>query len=107
TESHTDTSTHDALALSLEGFAYYGNRFRDRLAELSEFDPAMLDEALVVANRLREQSGLKLSSDEREQQRVELDLRNRLITLLDVRMKRARRAARFIFRNHSDTARLF
>jgi hypothetical protein len=26
TQSHTDTSTHDGLALSLEGFAYYANR---------------------------------------------------------------------------------
>lgn len=107
TESHTDTSTHDALALSLEGFAYYANRFRERLSTLAEFDPAMLDEALVVANRLREQSGLKLSSDEREQQRIELNLRNRLLTLLDERVKRTRRAARFIFRNHPDIARLF
>src|SRR5690606_26005438 len=59
TESHTDTSSHDALALSLEGFATFANGFRDRLAELPEFDAQMLDEALVVANKLREQSAIK------------------------------------------------
>jgi hypothetical protein len=55
TESHTATATHDALALSLEGFAFYADRFHERLAQLPDFDPAMIDEALAVANRLREQ----------------------------------------------------
>ena len=105
-ESHTDTSSHDALALSLEGFAYYANRFRDRLAELPEFDPAMIDEALVVANRLREQSALKLSSEQQDRQKRALSLRNRLVTLLTERMSKVRRAARFVFRNHPDVARL-
>lgn len=105
-ESHTDTSSHDALALSLEGFAYYAAGYRDRLAELPEFDPSMIDEALVVANRLREQSALKLSSEQLDRQKRTLSLRNRLVTLLIERMRIVRRAARFVFRNHPEVARL-
>lgn len=107
TESHTDTSSHDALALSLEGFATFANGFRDRLAELPEFDAQMLDEALVVANKLREQSAIKLSSSARDRQKQLLSLRNRYVTLLTEKMNTARRAGRFVFRNHPEVARLF
>ena len=106
-ESHSNTSSHDALALSLEGFAYFGNRFREELGKLPEFDVAMLDEALEVANRLREQSAIELSSTAQDRQKQLLSLRNRYITLLTEKMNTARRAARFVFRNHPEVARLF
>src|SRR5690606_28069427 len=81
-------------------------RFREKLAQLPEFDPAMIDEALVVASRLREQSALKMSSAARDQQRLELSLRNRFVTLLNERVRVARRAARFVFRHYPEIARL-
>ena len=52
----------------------------------------------MVANRLREQSALKMSSDARDQQRQLLSLRNRLVTLLAEKVTSTRRAARFVFR---------
>lgn len=106
-ESHTDTSSHDALALSLEGFAYYANRFRERLAPLPEFDVAMLDEALTVVESLRAQSAIKLTNAARDRQRQLLSQRNRFVTLLQDKISIARRAARFVFRNHPEVARLF
>ena len=75
----------DVLATSLEGFAYYADKFRARLGELAEFDAAFIDEALVVANRLREQSAIKLSSTAVARQAQQLAFRNRLITLLNER----------------------
>jgi len=105
-ESHNDTSTHDALAMSLEGFAIFASRHRERLAILPEFDVAMLDEAVAVAARLRDQSALKLSGVIADRQRTALEERNRLITLLTDRMNRARRAFRFVFRNHLEIAKL-
>jgi hypothetical protein len=105
-ESHSDASSHDALATSLEGFAYHANKFRERLAQVPEFDLAYVGEALAVANRLRQQSALKLSSREATNRREALALRNRLITLLRDRVNRTRRAARFIFRHHPDIAKL-
>ena len=106
TESHNDTSSHGALAMSLEGFAFYANRFRARLATLPDFDPALLDEALVVAHRLRAQSSLKASLAAKRRHGEALALRNRLLTLLIDRMNRTRRAARFVFRHHPAIARL-
>jgi hypothetical protein len=91
----SDTSSHDALAQSLDGFSYYAAKLRERLAELPEFDPGFIDEAVVVARQLREQSAIKLSSDALDRQNSLLKLRNRLVTLLIERMRRARRAARF------------
>ena len=105
-ETHNDTSSHDALAMSLEGFALFASHHRERLAQIPEFDPAMLDEAIAVAARLRDQSALKLSGAAIDRQRTALAERNRLITLLTERMSAARRALRFIFRNHPEIARL-
>ena len=105
TETHSDVSSHDALAMSLEGFAFYANKFRDRLAALPDFEAAFIDEALVVASQLRAQSAIKLSSSAVERQTQELALRNRLVTLLLDRVSRARRAARFVFRHYPDVAR--
>jgi hypothetical protein len=106
-ESHSNTQTHDALAVSLEGFAVFANRFRDRLAELPEFDPAIIDEAVDVAHRLREQSALAGATLENSRQRGHLQMRNALITLLEERVSGARRAARYVFRHHPAVASLF
>jgi len=95
---HRHSRVRDALlgVEPLEGFAYYANRFRDQLATLPDFDVSYLDESLVVTDRLREQSALKMSSEARDQQRQLLSLRNRLITLLVGKVAAARRAFRFV-----------
>jgi hypothetical protein len=99
-ESHSDTTSHDALAISLEGFAMFANDYREALANLPEFEADMIDEALVVAQRLREQSAIKASGVQAAEQQASLALRNGLVTLLEERVNRVRRAARFVFRNH-------
>lgn len=106
TASHSDTSTHDALALSLDGFAYYAQEHRDQLALLPGFDPAILDEALETADRLRRQSALQLTAASRERRRDALALRNRLCSLLVTKTNELRRAARFVFRHHPDIVAL-
>lgn len=105
-EAHNDASSHDALALSLEGFTNYASRFRERLEQLAEFDPALLDEAIAVAQRLRAQSAMELSGAAADPQRTALSLRNRLLKLLVDRMKVARRAVRFVFRHHPEVVGL-
>lgn len=100
TESHTDTSSHDALALSLEGFAQYAEQHRARLARLPGFAPAVINEARAVAGRLREQSALRLASAATARRQGAVADRNRLVALLGERVLAARRAARFVFREH-------
>lgn len=107
TESHNDTDSHDALALSLEGFALFAEDYREQLDKLPEFEGAMIDEALVVAQRLREQSSTKLTGVHTTDQKRYLRLRNGLITLLNERLLKVRRAARFVFRNHPSIAEEF
>jgi hypothetical protein len=106
-ESHSDTSSHDKLALSLEGFAYYANDHKEQLAQLPDFETSMIDEALEVAHRLRSQSWLKLSNEARSQQKEALIFRNRFVTLLEERVAKMRRAARFVFRHRPDISREF
>ena len=103
-ESHSDTDSHDGLAQSLEGFALFAHDHRDELATLPEFDPNFIDEAMRIAQALRAQSALKLSDSTREEQSHLLSVRNRLITLLRDRVNAARRAARYVFRNHPGVA---
>ena len=96
-------SSHDALALSLEGTAYYADRHRERLKELPRFDDSIIDEALVVGGRLRDQSGLELSADPRRQAlRAE---RARVTRPLYDRMNIARRTIRYAFSEHSHVIR--
>jgi len=101
-EARHETSTHDGLALFLEGFALFANRFRDRLALLPGFDLAVLDEAIALGARLREQSGLVMHRPAPAAR----EARNRLLTLLFAQVADARRAVRFIFRSHPDVAQL-
>lgn len=72
----------------------------------AEFDPALLDEAIAVAQRLRAQSAMELSGAAADPQRTALSLRNRLLTLLVDRMNGARRAVRFVFRHHPEVVGL-
>jgi hypothetical protein len=104
TESHTDTSTHDALALSLEGFAFFAHEHRKQLAKLPGFDPAIVDDALEVGMRLRKQSAIVMTLKSKSGRPDALHTRNRLVTLLRDRVAAARRAARFVYRRHPDIA---
>lgn len=75
--------------------AYYANRHRQRLAALPRFDPAILDEALSVAHRLRSQSGLKLVRGPHKGRALLRADRGRVTRLLHERMAVARRTIRY------------
>ena len=61
-----------------------------------------IDEAFAVAQRLRDQSAIKLSGTQKDKQAQYLALRNGLVSLLNTPLHKARRAARYVFRNHPD-----
>jgi hypothetical protein len=95
-KSFNDRSSHDALAASLDGMAYYAVRHRERLKNLPRFDDAILDEALTVAHRLRSQSGLKLTTRGPHQGRAAIRAdRGRVTRALHDRMNIARRTIRY------------
>jgi hypothetical protein len=49
--------SQDDMALALEGFAGLGKQHRAHLAKVSGFDVKLLEEAVILAIRLRERSG--------------------------------------------------
>jgi hypothetical protein len=100
-----DSSSQDAMALALEGYAALAGKYRDALAKLQGFDIALVDEARPLAAALREQSAAALTRASADIQREALALRNRLLTLLTDRVKRVRRAATYVFRNQPDIVR--
>lgn len=102
-----DAASQDAVALALEGYAELAGRNLDALKKLDGFDPALVDEARLLANSLRQQSATALTHATADEQRQALALRNRLLTLLIDRVKRVRRAAQYVFRNFPDIARKF
>ncbi len=99
-----DPDSHDALALALEDYARFGKLHRETLDGLGEFSAALLDEALVVADEVRRlPSAPALATPDAK---AALALRNRFFTLLAQRVSAVRAAARFVFRDHPDIARL-
>jgi hypothetical protein len=104
-DSVSGARTHDELAEALDSYAIFAANYRTQLAGFPEFDTGFIDEAMVVARRLREQSAIKASRATSDEQTALQKLRNRLITLMVARMRTARRAARYVFRNHPHVAR--
>jgi hypothetical protein len=94
-------------ARRLEAYAGLANAHRDRLSDLPGFDVSLIDEARNLAILLRNRSGQALLADLDSGISGILDERNRLLTLLVDRVAKVRRAARYVFRAHPDTARKF
>ncbi len=70
-----------------------------------DFEDGIIDEALIVAQRLREQSAVRVTQDAVDKSRQALDQRNRFASLLIERMRTARQTAHQVFRNHPEIAR--
>jgi hypothetical protein len=74
---------------------------KERLATLTSFDLGWITEAREVAQKLSSQ-GPPLTGQAADPR---IDLRNRLVTLLDQRVSKVRRAARYVFRDHPEVVR--
>jgi hypothetical protein len=101
------SSSHDALALALVGLAGHANEHRAELCRLPAFDPATIDEAYRVAQRLSEQSAIKVSRIAFAERDRFSKLRNQLYGLLKERVGLVRSAARFVFRFQPERLELF
>lgn len=104
-DKYEANSSQSVLAASLEGFAALGMRHKEALSALMSFDEALLDEAVQVAAALRQHMADRISGDTATKQKELLSLRNRLITGLTSRLRNARRAVRYVFRDYPDIAR--
>jgi hypothetical protein len=102
-----DSASQDAMALALEGYAELAGRHREGLEKIAGFDVALIEEARELAAALRQQSAAALIRSTPDAQRQALSLRNRLLMLLVERVKRVRRAAAYVFRNHPEIVRKF
>jgi hypothetical protein len=102
-----DSSSQDAMALALEGYAELARLNESGLTAITGFDVALIEEARTVAAALREQSASALTRTNPDAQRRVLGLRNRLLTMLIDRVRRARRTAQYVFRDHPEVIRKF
>jgi hypothetical protein len=102
-----DSASQDAMALALEGYSELAGRHRDALAKIDGFEITLIEEARQLAEALRQQSAAALIRTTPDAQRQALSLRNRLLMLLLERVKRVRRTAAYVFRNHPEIVRKF
>jgi hypothetical protein len=101
---HADGSASaDAVATELLDYAALARQEAAGLEGLGGFDIAMIDEAETLARQLRERPTTPVSP---ENTRRALDIRNRVATILVDKMNLVRAAARFVFRNQPEIARL-
>jgi hypothetical protein len=106
-EHQTDPDTPDALAGELRDYAALAGEHRAALDGLGGFSASLIDEAIQLATQLRDLPSEPLQDPKRQQIREALDLRNRLGWMLQRQITTLRAAARFVFRHHPETVRLF
>jgi hypothetical protein len=99
-----DPDTPFALALKLTDYAEMATRHRAALDELPSFDAQLVDELVDLAGELRQRGPAGQRSPEA---RAALQVRNRLVTLLQRKVAAVNSAARFVFRNQPDILRGF
>lgn len=92
------------LASALTAFSLFGNDLRDRLVGMDGFDVALLDEALSLAQTLRLRGEATAQDDVASSLRHECDV---LLSMIQKRVAKARRAARYVFRNEPQLVREF
>ncbi len=93
-----DAFDPDTASLALENFADLADRHRKALDGVGDFDAKLIDEARALAKELR--GMLPMSPAAQAAKRLAIEHRNRLLQLLDARVRRVRRAARYVFRHH-------
>ena len=89
------------LVQTLADYADIAASIQERLAALGDFDTAVIEEAKQLVEKLSEggppQPGRPSSP--------EIDLRNRLLSLLVQQVRKVRAAVRYVFRRHPDIVR--
>lgn len=103
TAHRDDPNSIAALAAELADYAALAEPHRAVLDGLGGFSAASLDEAKAVVPALRARGAVEM---DRAASAAAVDLRNRILTLLADRVSEVRSAARFVFRNHPEIARL-
>lgn len=101
-EEFDEVYSHDAVALALEAYSELASQHKDAFEEMGIVDAAIIDEALQVADRLRQRSADRLVGNSADDRKALMQLRNRLIGALQDKMANARRTIRFVFRGHPD-----
>ncbi len=103
-ELYSDERTHDGMARAVESYANLARDYSAEVSKIDGFGPELFDEALQVANALRQRSADRLAGNLVSEQREVLGLRNRLLGALNDRMRQGRRAFRFVFRDYPEIA---
>ncbi len=98
--SDSKGASHDHLAMRLATVADMAAPHREALRALASFEESMLDEAILVVETLRRiPARSRAPSEARKEAR---DLRDRLLTMLETRVRRVRAAARFVFQDRPE-----
>lgn len=102
---HVDSFSQDAMASALEDYALLAEQHRSRMAGYGGFNEAYIDEARALAVQLFEQSAGTVGPEILSEREAALDLRNRLLGLMQKRVNHVRTMTRFVFRNHPEIIR--
>jgi hypothetical protein len=101
--AHKDApDSPDALAIELDEYATIADMHRKKIDGLGGFDATMIDEARKLSKDLLAMTPNEPVSSEAT---AALAKRNRFLQLLDQRVRRVRKVARYVFRHHPETAR--
>ena len=98
----SDGNNFATLVQALVDHSVIADGLRNRLAELGDFDLALIDEAKELVSKLS-----KTESRVGREASEEIELRNRLCTLISIRVNKIRRAAKYVFRKHPKIVKKF
>jgi hypothetical protein len=98
-----DHFTMDGLAVGLTDYAALAELHRAKLDGFGTFSVSLIDEAKSLAEALRLRP--QVPATQTAAARDALDLRDRLLTLLDQRVGAVRAAARYVFRDEPEIVR--
>jgi len=105
TELYGSADSFDEMAMALQAFADLADAHRDAVAAVSTFAAGLPARARGLSFALRERKALQLGGPEARQVALYKDIRDRLTGALLLRMRSARKAFRFVFRDYPDIVR--
>jgi hypothetical protein len=104
-DRENESRTQDGVALTLDGYRELARQHLAELSEIPDFDPAIIEKAVTVAQGLRQRSADALTGSAAREQRDLLALRNRLLTGISDRLRESRRVIRYVYRDYPDIIR--